>query len=119
MTDRERFDYLQRVAVQVFRGKELGEAERRWVAAGLLALCRGLSLNDAFQVQSIKRPNNNIHALRFFQVEKLRQQGLKKTEAMEQVAASENRSLETIKSSWKFQQSIQTKFKKLIDKAES
>ncbi len=116
MTERERFDHLETLAVRLFQEKDLTQEELEWIAGGLLALCRGLNFNEAFMVSTVKKPDPKAHAIRFARVEYLRQQGLKKAAAIEAVAKSQNKSDETIESSWKFQQRIQNKFKKLIGK---
>lgn len=116
LTENEAFKRLQVVAVKISLGKQLGEDERRWIAMGLLALCRGEAFNDAFAVKNIKTPNTKTHVLRYLKVKKLRQQGKKKAEAFEEVAQSQNTSADTIETSWKKQQKIQNKFKKLIGK---
>lgn len=116
MTEYEAFEHLERVAVKLIRGITLTESEREWIGLGILAVCRGESLNEAFVVKKKKVPNSSLHAARYALVERLREEGWTREAAIDKVATQMNKSPESIDESWDIQNKIQKKFREKLSK---
>lgn len=117
MTDEEAFEYLQSCAVRIIRGMELQGDVKEWIGLGILALCRGESLNDAFVVKRTKKPNSSMHSYRYAMVEKLRKAGKTREQAILDVAVTQSKSAEAIDESWDIQHKIQKDFEQKVKNA--